>query len=76
MCCATKEEKSRVDSQMKIVVRPWYSNPPRWALAARAGVCGLCSGVYGGALGVVVVNTPSRHGARVAAEVLTNPELR
>jgi len=45
VCCATKEEKSRVDSQMKIVVRPWYSNPPR-------------------------------HGARVAAEVLTNPELR
>ena len=60
VCCATKEEKSRVDSQMKIVVRPWYSNPPRWVLVVV----------------VVMVISPSRHGARVAAEVLTNPELK
>eukprot|EP00092_Neocalanus_flemingeri_P007336 GFUD01007922.1.p1 GENE.GFUD01007922.1~~GFUD01007922.1.p1 ORF type:complete len:424 (-),score=123.65 GFUD01007922.1:277-1548(-) len=43
--CADKEEASRVESQVKIIVRPMYSNPPR-------------------------------HGARIAAEVMTNPELR
>ncbi|RSH87086.1 aspartate transaminase aat1 [Saitozyma podzolica] len=26
--CADKEEKARVDSQLKIIVRPLYSNPP------------------------------------------------
>lgn len=26
--CADKEEKARVDSQIKILVRPLYSNPP------------------------------------------------
>merc|ERR1711962_1778183 len=35
----------RVESQIKIIVRPLYSNPPR-------------------------------HGARIAAEVMTNPALR
>jgi len=39
------EEASRVESQIKIIIRPLYSNPPR-------------------------------HGARIAAEVMTNPELR
>jgi len=43
--CSDKEEASRVESQVKIIVRPLYSNPPR-------------------------------HGARIAAEVMTNPELR
>jgi len=43
--CTDKEEASRVESQIKIIVRPLYSNPPR-------------------------------HGARIAAEVMTNPELR
>ena len=43
--CADKEEAARVESQIKIIVRPLYSNPPR-------------------------------HGARIAAEVMTNPELR
>jgi len=38
------EEKKRIDSQIKILVRPLYSNPPI-------------------------------HGARIAAEVLNNPEL-
>lgn len=28
MVCATPEEKKRVDSQIKIIVRPLYSNPP------------------------------------------------
>ncbi|ORX40859.1 pyridoxal phosphate-dependent transferase [Kockovaella imperatae] len=26
--CADKEEKARVDSQLKIIIRPMYSNPP------------------------------------------------
>jgi hypothetical protein len=26
--CADKEEKERVDSQLKIIIRPLYSNPP------------------------------------------------
>lgn len=26
--CASAEEKKRVDSQIKILVRPFYSNPP------------------------------------------------
>jgi len=43
--CADKEEAARVESQIKILIRPMYSNPPR-------------------------------HGARVATEVMTNPELR
>merc|ERR1712240_562285 len=43
--CADKEEATRVESQIKILIRPMYSNPPR-------------------------------HGARVATEVMTNPELR
>merc|ERR1719483_1206618 len=43
--CADKDEASRVESQVKIIVRPLYSNPPR-------------------------------HGARIAAKVMTNPELR
>lgn len=43
--CADKEEASRVESQVKIIVRPMYSNPPR-------------------------------HGARIAAEVMTNAEIR
>ena len=45
VCCSSKEEAARVESQVKIIVRPLYSNPPR-------------------------------HGARIAAEVLTNPDLR
>merc|ERR1719382_406167 len=45
VCCSSKEEATRVESQVKIIVRPLYSNPPR-------------------------------HGARIAAEVLTNPDLR
>lgn len=28
LVCSSPEEKSRVDSQLKIVVRPLYSNPP------------------------------------------------
>jgi len=43
--CKDKEEAARVESQIKILIRPMYSNPPR-------------------------------HGARVATEVMTNPELR
>jgi len=43
--CADKDEAARVESQIKILIRPMYSNPPR-------------------------------HGARVACEVMTNPELR
>jgi aspartate aminotransferase, mitochondrial len=42
--CESPEEKKRVDSQIKILVRPMYSNPPI-------------------------------HGARIAAEILTNPTL-
>jgi aspartate aminotransferase len=42
--CADKEEAKRVDSQVKILVRPLYSNPPV-------------------------------HGARIASEILNNPEL-
>ncbi|KAK3938853.1 pyridoxal phosphate-dependent transferase [Diplogelasinospora grovesii] len=44
MVCENAEEKKRVDSQIKILVRPMYSNPPI-------------------------------HGARIAAEILNNPEL-
>jgi aspartate aminotransferase len=43
--CKDKDEAARVESQIKIIVRPLYSNPPR-------------------------------HGARIAAEVMTNPALR
>jgi len=43
--CSSTEEAARVESQVKIIVRPMYSNPPR-------------------------------HGARIAAEVLTNAPLR
>jgi len=43
--CSSSEEAARVESQVKIIVRPMYSNPPR-------------------------------HGARIAAELLTNAELR
>ena len=28
MVCTDKEEKARVDSQLKIIIRPMYSNPP------------------------------------------------
>lgn len=42
--CADAAEKKRVDSQIKILVRPMYSNPPI-------------------------------HGARIASEILNNPEL-
>lgn len=42
--CEDAAEKKRVDSQVKIIVRPLYSNPPV-------------------------------HGARVASEILNNPEL-
>ena len=44
ICCDSTEEKKRVDSQLKILVRPLYSNPPV-------------------------------HGARIASEILNNPEL-
>lgn len=44
ICCESAEEKKRVDSQIKILVRPLYSNPPV-------------------------------HGARIAAEILNQPEL-
>jgi aspartate aminotransferase len=43
--CADGEEAARVESQVKIIVRPLYSNPPR-------------------------------HGARIAAEVMSDPNLR
>ncbi|EPE03069.1 aspartate aminotransferase [Ophiostoma piceae UAMH 11346] len=43
--CADAAEKKRVDSQIKIIVRPLYSNPPV-------------------------------HGARIAAEILSSPELK
>lgn len=42
--CESAEEKKRVDSQVKILVRPLYSNPPI-------------------------------HGARIAAEIMNNPDL-
>lgn len=42
--CESAEEKKRIDSQIKILVRPLYSNPPV-------------------------------HGARIASEILNNPEL-
>ena len=42
--CENEAEKKAVESQIKILVRPLYSNPPI-------------------------------HGARVATEILTNPEL-
>ena len=45
MVCADGDEAARVESQIKILIRPMYSNPPR-------------------------------HGARIATEVMTNPELR
>lgn len=45
LVCASEEEKARVDSQLKILIRPLYSNPP--------------------------IN-----GARIAGEILNNPELR
>lgn len=44
ICCESAEEKKRVDSQLKILVRPLYSNPPV-------------------------------HGARIASEILNNPDL-
>lgn len=28
LVCASPEEKARVDSQLKILIRPMYSNPP------------------------------------------------
>jgi aspartate aminotransferase, mitochondrial len=28
LVCADPDEKARVDSQVKIIVRPMYSNPP------------------------------------------------
>lgn len=28
LTCASPEERARVDSQIKIIVRPMYSNPP------------------------------------------------
>jgi aspartate aminotransferase len=28
LVCADKDEKARVDSQLKILIRPMYSNPP------------------------------------------------
>jgi len=43
--CQDKEEAARVNSQIKIVIRPMYSNPPI-------------------------------HGARIVAEILSNPDLR
>ena len=43
--CSTPEEAKAVESQLKILIRAMYSNPP--------------------------IN-----GARIAAEILTNPELR
>lgn len=43
--CENKEEADRVMSQLKILIRPMYSNPPV-------------------------------HGARIAARVLTQPDLR
>ncbi|KAJ2171746.1 aspartate transaminase aat1 [Coemansia sp. RSA 560] len=42
---ASRDERARLESQLKILVRPMYSNPPV-------------------------------HGARIAARVLTDPELR
>ncbi len=42
--CDSAEEKKRVDSQIKILVRPLYSNPPV-------------------------------HGARIASEILNDPNL-
>lgn len=45
LVCESAEEKARVDSQLKILIRPIYSNPPI-------------------------------HGARIAAEILNNPELK
>ena len=42
--CDSADEKKRVDSQVKILVRPLYSNPPV-------------------------------HGARIAAEILNDPDL-
>ena len=44
ICCDSADEKKRVDSQLKILVRPLYSNPPI-------------------------------HGARIAGEILTDPQL-
>jgi aspartate aminotransferase, mitochondrial len=44
MVCESPEEKKRIDSQIKILVRPMYSNPPI-------------------------------HGARIASEILSNPDL-
>ena len=38
--CKDKEEAARVESQIKIIVRPLYSNPPRHGarIAAEVGV--------------------------------------
>ncbi|KAL9128306.1 MAG: hypothetical protein Q9217_002984 [Psora testacea] len=44
ICCDSADEKKRVDSQIKILVRPLYSNPPI-------------------------------HGARIASEILNDPQL-
>ncbi|EQK99653.1 Aspartate/other aminotransferase [Ophiocordyceps sinensis CO18] len=44
LVCADVAEKKRVESQLKILIRPMYSNPPI-------------------------------HGARIATEILSNPEL-
>ncbi|KAL9098992.1 MAG: hypothetical protein Q9163_005447 [Psora crenata] len=44
ICCDSAEEKKRIDSQIKILVRPLYSNPPI-------------------------------HGARIASEILNDPQL-
>jgi aspartate aminotransferase len=41
----SKDEKARVESQLKILIRPLYSNPPV-------------------------------HGARIAATILSDPELK
>ena len=39
MQCKDKEEAARVESQIKIIVRPLYSNPPRHGarIAAEVG---------------------------------------
>lgn len=44
LLCEDQKEKKAIESQLKILVRPLYSNPPI-------------------------------HGARIATEILTNPEL-
>ena len=58
--CADAEEKERVDSQLKIIVRPLYSNPPVQCV------------IFTSSFSVFI---RPRSGARLVSAILGSPEL-